>query len=212
VLEPPPTLDGDLAEWAVLPYPISELTLGQGDWEGAADLAGTWNIAWDEDYLYLAVDVKDSSFVQTATGADLQRGDSLELWFDADLTGDASSHELSGDDFVLGLSPGNLASPVGGPEAYLWHPTQEARTVPDVIVMAQLVNGSYNLEIAIPWTVFRVGPGAGRQFGLALALNDDDTPGSAEQQTQATNRRDQKRDDPTTWGLLVLDSPPAPGP
>ena len=49
---------------------------------------------------------------------------------------------------------------------------------------------------------------AGQNYGLALALNDDDTPGSAGRQTRVTNRKGQKLDDPTTWSIVVLDSPP----
>jgi hypothetical protein len=55
-----------------------------------------------------------------------------------------------------------------------------------------------------------VTPRAGNTYGFALALNDDDTPGSAEQQTQVTSRDEQELADPTTWGVLVLDSPPGP--
>ena len=209
VLEPPPGLEGDLAEWDVLPYPLAEPILGTGDWNGPDDASATWNAAWDEDYLYLAVNVKDEGFVQMGSAGTLHMGDSLELWFDADRTGDGGSAELNGDDFVLGLSPGNLTSPVGGPESYLWHPEEEARPIPDVIVAAELLpSGGYALEIGIPWTVLRTVPGAGKTFGFALALNDDDSPGSPDQQTQLTNRRAQERANPTGWGMLVLGHPP----
>jgi hypothetical protein len=55
-----------------------------------------------------------------------------------------------------------------------------------------------------------VTPLAGNTYGFALALNDDDSPGSPEQQTQVTNHEDQALADPTTWGILVLDAPPTP--
>jgi LCP family protein required for cell wall assembly len=208
VLEPPPGMDGDLAEWAFLVYPLTEPIFGAENWEGPPDAAAVWNIAWDEEYLYLALDINDSAFVQLATGDQLYRGDSLEIWFDAQLAADGTSRELNGDDFQLGISPGNLASPVGGPEAYLWQPLGEARDVPDVIIAPRLGNGDYALEVAIPWSLFKVTPRAGQTYGLALALNDDDTPGSAEQQSQVTNRKGQALNDPTTWGILVLDGAP----
>jgi LCP family protein required for cell wall assembly len=208
VLQPPPKIDGDLSEWANLPYPLGEPIVGAGDWEGPADLAATYNIAWDADNLYLAVEVSDSAFVQLGIGQTMDRGDSLELWFDSQLTTDGSSRTLSDDDFRLGISPGNLLSPVGGPEAYLWLPEQQARPAQNVAIGAKLVPGGYSLEAAIPWKLFHTSVEAGQSFGLALALNDDDTPGSPEQQTQATNRKGQKATDPTTWGVLFLDSPP----
>jgi len=82
--------------------------------------------------------------------------------------------------------------------------------VPEVVVAPRLGTGGYALEVAIPWQLFGVTPSAGQRYGLALTLNDDDTSGSAEQQSQVTNRAGQKLADPTTWSILVLDSPPAP--
>jgi len=210
VLEPPPGIEADLAEWSFLPYPLAEPIFGAENWEGPLDLAAAWNIAWDADYLYLALDINDSTFVQAAIGDQLYRGDSVEVWFDAQLAADGSSHELNGDDYQLGLSPGNLGSPVGGPEAYLWQPRGLARAAPEVVVAARLGSGDYALEVAIPWALFGVTPSAGQTYGIGLALNDDDTPGSPEQQTQVTNRKGQKLADPTTWSILLLDSPPPP--
>jgi polyisoprenyl-teichoic acid--peptidoglycan teichoic acid transferase len=210
VLEPPPGIEGDLSEWAVLPYPIAEPIFGPENWEGPPDLGAVWNVAWDDEYLYLALDISDSAFVQEATGDQLYRGDSLEVWLDTQLAADGQSHELNADDFQLGLSPGNLTSPVGGPEAFLWQPLAQARAAPTVVVAPRLGTGGYTLEVAIPWALFGVTPSAGQRYGLALTLNDDDTTGSAEQQTQVTNRRGQKLADPTTWSLLVLDSPLGP--
>jgi hypothetical protein len=210
VLEPPPGIDGDLAEWTFLVYSLQETGLGAQEWEGPQDLSGRWNIAWDEEYLYIAMAVQDTTFIQGATGENLFRGDSLEIWFDADLQGDGATTVLNGDDFQLGLSPGNLTSPLGGPEAYLWQPAPEKRPIPEAVIVGELLDGKYALEVAIPWSVFKVTPSAGQSYGLALALNDDDTPGSAEQQSQVTNARGQKLADPTTWGVLVLDSPPPP--
>ncbi len=210
VLEPPPGVEGDLAEWAFLPYPIARPIFGQADWEGPHDAAAVFNAAWDEEYLYLAVDISDSAFVQLARGELMYRGDGLELWFDARLSADGTSRELNDDDFQLGLSPGDLSSPVGGPEAYLWQPLDLKRGALEVIVAPRLGNGGYALEVAVPWALFGVTPQAGNTYGFVLALNDDDTPGSAEQQTQVTSLDTQRLADPTTWGVLVLDSPPAP--
>jgi LCP family protein required for cell wall assembly len=207
VLTPPPKIDGDLSEWTFLPYPASEPISGQSNWEGPADLAATFNAAWDAENLYLAVDVNDSTFVQVSRGSNLDQGDSVELWLGARTSASGGSHALNDDDFRLGLSPGNLISPVGGPEAYLWLPASQARSVQEAKVGARLTNSGYELEAAIPWGLFHVTPGVGQTLDLALTLNDDDTPGNAGQQTQVTNRKGQKLADPSTWGVLVLDGP-----
>jgi hypothetical protein len=80
--------------------------------------------------------------------------------------------------------------------------------LPESQVAARLSSSGYTLEAAIPWRIFGVTPGAGLSFGLALALNDDDTPGTAGRQTRVVNHKSQKLDDPSTWSVLVLDNPP----
>jgi len=199
-----------LVEWAFLPYPIAEPIFGAVEWEGPHDAAAVFNVAWDDEYLYLALDISDSAFVQLARGELMYRGDGLEVWLDTQLSADGSVRVLDDDDFQLGISPGDLTSPVGGPEAYLWQPLALKRAAPEVVVAPRLGAGDYALEVAIPWSLVGITPFAGNTYGFALALNDDDTPGSPEQQTQVTNRKGQLLADPTTWGVLVLDAPPGP--
>ena len=208
VLTPPPSIDGDLSEWTFLPYPAAIPIDGQANWDNPSDAAATWNTAWDSDNLYLAVDIADSTFVQVSRGASLDQGDSLEIWLNADLAGSGGARALGPMDFRLGLSPGDLISPVGGPEAYLWLPAELARAVPEVKLAARKTSTGYTLEAAIPWRIFGVTASAGQSYGLALNLNDDDSPGSAGRQTLVTNRAGQQLADPSTWSLLILDSPP----
>jgi len=208
VLGPPPGMDGDLTEWTFLVYPVGDANFGQENWQGADDLSALWNIAWDEDYLYIAIKIKDDKFVQQATGENIFKGDSLELWLDTDRVGDAATPALNGDDFQLGLSPGDLTSPTVRPEAYLWFPQTETRSITGAVITARLAPGGYNMEVAVPWTIFHVAPTARQTLGFALNLNDNDAPGTVQQQTQVSNRKDQKLADPTTWGILVLDPPP----
>jgi LCP family protein required for cell wall assembly len=204
----PPPIDGDLKEWTSLPYPINEPIFGQANWHGPSDLSGAWNAAWDDLFLYLAVRVKDDVFVQTATGENLYKGDSLEVWLDIDPG--SRTQALTGHDFQLGISPGNLAQPPAKAEMYLWRPTEQARSVTDGHIGALLASDGYTLEVAVPWSAFHVTPFAGEGFAFTLALNDDDTPGTQEQQKQAASLKGAKLTDPTTWGILVLDSPPGP--
>ena len=207
VRTPPPSIDGDLSEWTLLPYPAAVPISGQSNWQGPTDLAATWNAAWDAENLYLALDVNDATFVQVSRGAAMDQGNSVELWLSAQPAAGSDRHTLNASDFRLGLSPGNLVGPVGGPEAYLWLPASLARSVPEAKVAARLTSDGYTLEAAIPWKLFNVTAGAGQTYGLALTLNDDDTPGIAGQQVQVTNHKGQKLADPSTWGILALDSP-----
>jgi LCP family protein required for cell wall assembly len=207
VTSPPPGVDGDLVEWTSLVYPISEPAFGNSNWLGPDDLSAAWNIAWDDGYLYIALDVRDDAFVQQANNVNLFRGDSLELLIDADLS-DAAQRSLNADDFQLGISPGNLAVSPDTPEAWLWYPRSEARAITGVLVGAALVEGGYHLEVAVPWEIFHITPSAGQRLGFALSLNDDDTPEGAQQESVVSNVRGRLLTDPGTWGVLVLDGVP----
>ncbi len=221
VLEPPPQVDGDLSEWAMLVYPAAEPEFGRAAWRGPEDLSGSWNIAWDDLYLYLALKVRDDVLVppildtpsgsaagQGAAGEALFKGDTLELWLS--VNPGQRGETLSEREFQLGLSPGDVAGGTTAPEAYLWQPKNFAGRVQDVRLAARRVDGGYALEAAIPWSVFRLTPFTNEGFGFALALNDDDTLGSAEQETQTVSVKGARLADPRTWGVLTLD--PAPGP
>ena len=208
---PPPGVDGDLSEWTNLAYAIDQPAFGRENWQGADDLSARWNIAWDEQYLYIALKVKDDVFVRSeqATGQNLFRSDSLEILLDID-PGSRQKEILTERDFQLGISPGNLAQPPATAEAYLWLPDDDAHPVGGVNLAAKLTPGGYEMEIAVPWQIFNVAPFAGEGFAFTLTSNDDDTPGSAEQESQVSSVKDRKLIDPLTWGILVLDQPTGP--
>jgi cellulose/xylan binding protein with CBM9 domain/LytR cell envelope-related transcriptional attenuator len=206
---PPPNIDGDLAEWIALVYPVNQPVFGQENWSGAADLSASWNTAWDNEYLYLALKVKDDVFVQEAIGENLFRGDSLELLVDVDPG--SRTDALTDRDYQLGLSLGNLAAnPPTPAEAYLWWPTNRKGATTGVITAARLIEGGYAVELAVPWNIFNLTPFSGEGMVFTLSVSDDDSPGSAEQESLVANTKDRKLTDPRTWGILVLDPPPGP--
>jgi hypothetical protein len=83
-LVPPPRLDGDLAERARLePLAIlgtgkDFLALAPGAWKGPADCSARCWLGWDEQALYLAVDVTGDQQVQPYEAEEMWRGDSLQ--------------------------------------------------------------------------------------------------------------------------------------
>ena len=207
--EPPPNIDGDLSEWAALVYGAKQPSFGPQNWQGASDLSASWNIAWDDLYLYIAARVKDDVFAQTATAENLFRGDSLELWVSIDPG--SRTDKLSEREFQLGISPGDLNSGASNPEAYLWLPQQfKGITLDGMKVASRKIEGGYDIEMAVPWTAFHLVPFPVQGFGFTLGVNDDDTPGSADQETQVTNVKDTQLTDPRSWGVLVLDPPAGP--
>jgi Carbohydrate family 9 binding domain-like len=203
-LASPPNIDAQGNDWpAVLPNTIDKLVFQAAGFNGPFDQSGRFAMGWDANNFYLYVVIADDTFVQTQHGELIFKGDSLELQFDADLAGDFAATTLSGDDYQLGLSPGeNRASP----EAFLWNPAAR-KGVPAGITMASRAGdaGGYIFEAAIPWALFNVTPTPGQHFGMALNSSDDDAPSTALQQSMTSSVATRKLLDPTSWGTVQID-------
>lgn len=202
-----PILDGDPADWAGQPTYASPYTVFTGDtYDGSDDLAATWQVGWDETFLYFAFSVADDIHSQSQTGNQTFRGDSVELQIDADRRGDFGP-ALSGDDFQVSLSPGDLGAL--RPSAWLFQGTAggdmgDAPAGNLITVLARPSAGGYTLEAAIPWRDLGITPAPGLVIGLAVNVNDNDHPGTAAQELMKSNAPGRRFGDPTTWGTLTL--------
>jgi hypothetical protein len=205
-LESPPLLDGILDEWGWPSFPARNLVYGGGEWQGEADVSATFMLGWDSANLYLAVQVRDDRYVQEASGLNIFKGDSLEILLDADLAGDFEEKSLNADDHQLGISPG-LPYPGQAPQAYLWYPVTQRGGRPDVSMAARAREGGYNVEVAVPWSLFGITPQIGDAFGFACSISDNDLEGEQVQQSMVSNVSRRDLTDPTTWGSLVLLKP-----
>jgi hypothetical protein len=201
----PPTIDGNLDEWDLDANQLVAVVYGAVSHTGSEDLSGTFMVGWDANQLYIAAKVKDDNYVQNAVGEDIFKGDSLEVLFDKNLRDDFYSPVLNLDDFQLGISPG---AKIGeSPAAYLWYP--EANQGPRVLVniAAETTADGYQIEVAIPWSVFALLPSEGDVFGFGFSLSDNDEVGTTLQQTMVSNISLRNFLDPTTWGNLELTKP-----
>jgi len=202
----PPTLDATFDDWPTQPwYSADRVIYGADQWRGPQDLSATFAVGWDERALYLAVRVTDDVYAQSAAGFNLFRGDALEMVLDTDLFGDFQDARMSGDDMHLGFSPG-FEQPGQRTEAYLWFPESlrgPRTTLVDIAARAS-VNG-YDVEIRVPWDVLLTVPQAGRYYGFALRVSDNDDVGNAVQQSMVSNvPLPHVYNNPTTWGNLIL--------
>ena len=196
-------IDGDWADWDTTQYGANTVVYGLNQWVDGNDLEASYRVSWDEDYLYLAVKVRDDKYVQRATGADLYKGDSIELLLDTNFYGDFGSTTLSPDDFQLGISPG-YETVDQDTEAYLWFPTERTGNKNGVIIGASGGNDLYRVEFAVPWSVFGVTPAVGQHYGFALSVSDNDNGSSNVQQSMVSSAARRSLVDPTSWGELVL--------
>jgi hypothetical protein len=198
-----PDMDGDWGEWSTTQYGANTVVWGVANWANGDDLEASYRVGWDEDYLYLAVKVRDDKYVQKAEGADIYKGDSIELLLDANLYGDFSSTVLSPDDYQLGISPGYKTIGLD-PEAYLWFPTERTGSKGSVIIGAIQEGDVYRVEFAVPWSLLGTTPYEGQHFGFALSVSDNDDSSANVQQSMVSNAPRRSLLNPTTWRELVL--------
>jgi hypothetical protein len=201
-----PNIDGNLGDWSLDAYSISTVVYGKDRWDGAKDLSGSVMVGWDEKNLYLGARIVDEDYEQNASGEELYLGDSLEVLLDTKLATDFYYNKLSPDDFQLGISPG---SPVPGdhPEAYLWFPSSIKGGRSDVRIGAVRTDDGYNVEVAIPWSIFEMTPQNGGHYGFGFSVSDNDKDGSKLQQSMISTAPNRSLSDPTTWGDLLLSKP-----
>jgi len=206
-LPAPPAIDGVLAEWEGVPTYESAFLVYQDDgWDGSDDLTAVWRLAWDETNLYIGVEVIDDIHLQSQTGNQIFRGDSVDMQFDTDRDGDFDS-QLSPDDFQITFSPGDFAALP--PSAFRFQGTTGGQILDapgghHVDLQAQKTPGGYILEAAIPWSDLNLTPAEGLVIGLSLNASDNDTPGPAVQEVMKSHVATRRFSDPTSWGTLLL--------
>ncbi len=198
-----PAIDGDWSEWPNAEVTSGYVVFGNANWVGANDLNSSFKAAYDANFLYVAVKVRDDIYVQKATGYQIYLGDSLEILLDTDLVGDYVIKTLSDDDFQLGISPGKETID-GAKEAYLWYPQNIRGQRDQVVVDSSPLEAGYLVEAAIPWSLFGITPESGQHFGFALSVSDNDNPTKSVQESMVSNVSTRKFLNPTTWGDLTL--------
>jgi len=201
----PPTMDGGWTDFPVHDYAAQSVVFGKANWKGSDDLSASYRIGWDKNNLYIAAKVRDNVYVQNATGADIFKGDSLEVLLDTNISGDFFTTTNNKDDYQLGVSFGKPDTN-GTKEVWLWQPTNVAGSRTQVKVAATRNESEHltRVEVAIPWSVFGVTPKSGMHFGFVLSVSDNDDTSKNVQQKMVSSDANRNLFNPTTWGDLVL--------
>ena len=169
------SVNGDLNEWLeVTPLLLNNeyLTSGIPGWS-ARDLSVALYSVWDTTGLYLGVDVKDNRLLNTYRGADIRKGDCVEIGLDA--LGDRRSPGFDEDDHDLGF-----AFTKHGPIAWRWSgpPQMRRGRTFGVPFAVQRIPGHTIYEILLP--AREVAPlrlEKNAVFGMTIAVHDDDGSG-----------------------------------
>jgi hypothetical protein len=206
-LQSEPTIDGVFDEWDLDRYSVSSVVYGGNRWSDDDDLSGTFMIAWDDYYLYIAARVIDDDYVQNATGKNLFKGDSIEVLLDINVPRDYYDRNLSLDDFQFGVSPGP-DTPGDDVETYMWYPRSQAGVYSTIKAAALPTDDGYRVEVKIPWEIMDINPDIGKHYGFAFSISDNDNDDENVQQSMVSNVSTRHLTDPTSWGDLYLQGKP----
>lgn len=145
-------IDGHLDE------EIWEISNVAGINNGGSDNTASFGLLWDDNYLYVGVEVSDNLIINDRRQAFYTDG--IEICIDG-------NHDQSAgfDDNDLQLAK---------PAKSFW--IQEMNMNIDGIIhkYKEYANG-YTMEFAIPWSIINTTPVAGNWVGFNLVVNDDDT-------------------------------------
>ncbi len=210
-LTTPPVINGDLSEWKDLPCievnTMDQVSYGEASaWGGPDDLSGRICYGWDDNNIYIGLDITDDVIVQNYTGGNLWKGDHVELWFDTQLQLDFDSNQAGEDDYQLGMSPGNFESiPL---DFVIFTPPTNPEEYNDQVGYKVVKTGKgYAGEIKIPKKLLkglRLAPG--QTIGATFEPSDTDTPGSSDQEMMMSSAPQSSSNwgNPTLWNNLVF--------
>lgn len=158
----PPTIDGTVDQiwYASLSHPF--MSISRGVIDDADDLSAVWHGLWDDDYLYLLVEVTDNVLEDDA-GEFFWQNDVMEIYFNMDNV-KPGGNAYNGDNYQY---------------TFGWNkPNEEAGSNADWtgVEWAQVntANGYLN-EIRMPWsTLTTLSIQTGFSFGFDIAVNDND--------------------------------------
>jgi tetratricopeptide (TPR) repeat protein len=187
-----PIIDGKVDDlWnAAKPYKIANVIYGPPP--SSNDLSADYKAMWDENNLYLLVDVTDDILKHDTSPEDWYDSDSVEVYIDAT---DSKSAEYGQTDYQYG---------------FIWDKTSpqmlESKHNRTNGVQYALVttDKGYRVEIKFPWSTLGTKPSAGARIGLDVQVNDNDAGGKRKAKIAWHATEDNAWENPQAFGNAEL--------
>jgi hypothetical protein len=189
----PMKMDGDEQAWAAVPAQSIEHVAYTAP-SSPEDLSASFKTLWDDQALYLLVDVVDDKPVK----------DSVEFWLD--------------DTVEVFIDADNSKSGVYGDKDYQYHFTWEGsqftsahskgesrfKKLEGVVSSAVTTGKGYRFELKFPWSTLGITPRPGRRIGLDVHVNDDDDGGDRDTKLMWHTENDIAWQQPKALGTIAL--------
>lgn len=196
------------------------ISRGSYFWGGANDLALSVRSAYDKDYLYFNVSVRDDDVIPAGVNNIDTTADRLEIWFDMYSLGDrirvgrrARDFRMKTDSniYALTIALGDFADQQARVRLSSSNLMDEQQKIASKAVKAVAVKNDtgYTVKLRIPFVLFgfQNAPAVDTepvQFGLNVVVHDVDNPYRPEEVTTMTMSENFDRTKPATFGSIVL--------
>ncbi len=186
----PPVIDANIESvWNPAPTKdINQVVLGSRP----ADYNGKWRALYDNNYLYLLVEVGDATRVNDSGGS-WWEDDVVEVFIDGNNSKGASYDGVN--DFQFGFRWNDNIIHTGG--------NSVTNTTGINFKMVATATG-YNAEIAIPWTTIGTTPAIGKAIGIDVQVDDDDNGGTRDAQTTSFATNTTAFQNPSVFGTVYM--------
>ena len=142
--------------------------------------AGTVALAYDKEYLYFSLEVKDKDFMPQASAASLWNGDSLQIGVSVP----QSRMIRPNNDGIQETAYAEFGVKADGktPDSWVWASMNLNLMPLHQPVPGILMKNSYGAEtihyrFAVPWKTLNIKPSAGMPLGISILVNDRDPAG-----------------------------------
>ena len=198
-------MDGDLSDWnGIASYPSAYRVAEAASWDGSDDLGATWQLAWSNKHLLLAVAVTDDVVVPAMADSKQLNGDILELLLDTSAT---NMTGISPHSFQLALHPGDLADVLPSVRVAQGNKVGDFTAVAGsgIQIASRPTKDGYGLEAAIPWQIFQVSPNDTLELRVMLGAMDSDEKETAVPLVTYAHLPQYQPNAPATWGRMSLE-------
>ncbi len=184
-----PKIDGKMDKiWNSIPAEgLNNVILGERN--SIYDISATFKAIWDDNNLYIIIQVIDD--IKSDKGSTDYNQDGIEIYIDSD---NNKSQYYENDEFMF---------------RYNWNKNImqiEKTEIKAKIIYDQInTDNGYNIEIALPWKVISCSPKTGKFIGFDLHINDND---GNERECKITwkAKRDNSHRSPSVFGTIKLGS------
>jgi len=160
-------IDGDLDDWAGMTFIFVPYDKGTTPASDDSDASLEFSVVADDDWLYVAIDVKDDAIINGET--DDWQDDSVEVYVDAN---HARTEEYEGDDAQITVASANIGGDINNP---ILTGSGNIGDTGAIAAVVQTADG-WIVEAAVPLSnaLWNIDPTPGTVIGFNVHFNDDD--------------------------------------